>query len=219
MEWSERIGRRIRLRDLHILLAVVQCKSLAAAAEHLAISRPVVSKAIADLEHVLGVRLLERDRHGAEPTAYGAALLKRGTAIFDELRGGVKDIEFLADPTTGEVRIGSTPPLSASFVAAVVERLCGRYPRITFQIEVSETERLFRDLIERNVDLSIVRRYGARVPDELTFEALYDDPFVVTVCARSPWARRRKVELAELAEEWWAMPPSDSVAGPFFAEA
>src|SRR5215813_11201467 len=106
MQWSERVGRRIRLHDLHILLAVVQCKSLAKAAEHLAISRPVVSKAIADLEHVLGVRLLERDRHGAEPTAYGAALLKRGTAIFDELHGSVKDIEFLADPAAGDVRIG-----------------------------------------------------------------------------------------------------------------
>jgi DNA-binding transcriptional LysR family regulator len=76
MEWSGRIGRRIRLRDLHILLAVVQCKSMAKAAEHLAISKPVISKAIADLEHVLGVRVLERDRHGAEPTAYGTALLK-----------------------------------------------------------------------------------------------------------------------------------------------
>src|SRR5258706_1012336 len=107
MEWSERIGRRVRLRDLHILLAVVQCKSLAKAVEHLAISRPVISRAIADLEHVLGVRLLERDRHGAEPTAYGTALLKRGMAIFDELRGSVKDIEFLVDPTVGEVRIGS----------------------------------------------------------------------------------------------------------------
>jgi Bacterial regulatory helix-turn-helix protein, lysR family len=83
MEWSERIGRRIRLRDLHILLAVVQCKSMAKAAQHLAISKPVVSKVIADLEHVLGVRLLERDRHGAEPTIYGAALLKRGTTVFD----------------------------------------------------------------------------------------------------------------------------------------
>jgi DNA-binding transcriptional LysR family regulator len=218
MEWTERIGRRIRLRDLHILLAVVQCKSLAKAAEQLAISRPVVSRAIADLEHVLGVRLLERDRHGAEPTVYGAALLKRGTAVFDELREGVKDIEFLTDPTTGEVRIGSTPPLSASFVAAVVERLCEHYPRITFQIRVSETKWLFPDLIERSIDLSIVRRYGARVPDELDFEALYDDPFVVTVGAQSPWARRRKVELAELADEWWAMPPADSDPGSFFAE-
>src|SRR5712671_1392674 len=134
MEWSERIGRRIRLRDLHILLAVVQCKSLATAAQHLAISRPVVSKAIADLEHVLGVRLLERDRHGAEPTIYGAALLKRGTTVFDELRESVKDIEFLTDPAAGEVRIGSNPLLATGFVSAVIERLSQRYPRIVFHL-------------------------------------------------------------------------------------
>src|SRR5258708_7892096 len=169
MEWSERIGRRIRLRDLHILLAVVQCKSMAKAAEHLAISKPVVSKVIADLEQVLGrvqagvrrapvqgrrsplirrawkaaehlaiskpvvskviadleqvlgVRLLERDRHGAEPTIYGAALLKRGTTVFDELREGVKDIEFLTDPAAGELRIGGNPLLVASFVSAVID--------------------------------------------------------------------------------------------------
>src|SRR5579859_4888592 len=109
MEWSERIGRRIRLRDLHVLLAVVQHKSMAKAAEHLAISKPVISKTIADLEHVVGVRLLERGRHGAEATPYGAALIKRGIAVFDELREGVKDIEFLNDPQSGEVRIGCAP--------------------------------------------------------------------------------------------------------------
>jgi DNA-binding transcriptional LysR family regulator len=206
------------LRDLHILLAVVQCKSLAKAAEHLAISRPVISKTIADLERVLGVRLIERDRHGAEPTPYGAALLKRGTAVFDELRSGVKDIEFLSDPAAGEVRIGSTAPLSASFVAAVAERLCQRFPRINFQIEVSETEQLFRNLVERSIDLSVLRIWATRVPDELDFEALYDDPLVVTVGAQSPWARRRKVELSELVDEWWAMPPLGTEPGRFYAE-
>ena len=105
MEWADRIGRRIRLRDLHILLAVAQSGSMARAAERLAVSQPVISKVISDLEHVLGVRVLDRDRHGAEPTAYGRALLNRGLAAFDELRQGVKDIEFLLDPTAGELRI------------------------------------------------------------------------------------------------------------------
>jgi DNA-binding transcriptional LysR family regulator len=219
MEWSERIGRRIRLRDIHILLAVAQCKSMARAAEHLAISKPAVSKAIADLEHVLGVRLLDRDRHGAEPTTYGVALLKRGITIFDELRKRVKDIEFLADPAAGEVRVGGTPPLSASFIAAVVDRLCNRYPRISYHIEVSETDRLVRDLLERNVDLSIVRRYGSFMSNELSFESLYDDPFVVTAGAQSRWARRRKIDLADLVDEWWVIPPSESRPGSFFAEA
>src|SRR5262245_41639690 len=157
MEWSERIGRRIRLRDLHILLAVVQCKSMARAAEHLAISKPVISKVIADLERVVGVRLLERDRHGAEPTIYGAALLKRGTTVFDELREGIKDIESLVDPTAGEVRIGCNPYLAASFVSAVIDRLSRRYPRVAFQLVTGQAGMLHRELRERNIDLLIVR--------------------------------------------------------------
>src|SRR5215468_1230204 len=220
MEWSERIGRRIRLRDLHILLAVVQYKSLAAAAEHLAISRPVVSKVIADLEHVLGVRLLERDRHGAEPTIYGAALLKRGTTVFDELRESVKDIEFLTDPAAGEVRIGSNPFLAGSFVPAVVDRLSRRYPRIMFHlVSHPEPEALLGDLSERNVDLLIVRRFGPLADERLSFELLFDDPFVVAAGAQNPWARRRRIELAELVNESWVLPPPGSTARPLAVEA
>jgi len=94
VQWQDRIGRRLKLRDVNILLAVVECGSMARAAERLAVSQPVVSKAIADLEHSLGVRLLDRSRQGIESTSYGQALLQRGLAAFDELRQGVKDIEF-----------------------------------------------------------------------------------------------------------------------------
>ena len=99
VDWDARIGRRVRLRELHILLIVVQSGSMAKAAEHLGISQPAVSEAIADLEAALNVRLLDRSRRGVEPTAYGGALLKYGRAAFDELRQGIKEIEFLSDPT------------------------------------------------------------------------------------------------------------------------
>src|SRR6266550_8326105 len=107
MRWADRIGRRLKLRDLHVLSVVVQWGSMAKAARHLAVSQPVVSAAIADLEHVIGVRLLDRGRQGVEPTEYGRALLDGGTAMFDDLRQAVKKIEFLANPKVGEVRVGA----------------------------------------------------------------------------------------------------------------
>ena len=108
MQWVDRVGRRLKLRDLHILLTVIQRGSMAKAAAALAISQPAVSKAIANIEHTVGLRLLDRSRNGIEPTAYGRALARRGLAIFDELKHGVEELAFLADPTTGELRIGST---------------------------------------------------------------------------------------------------------------
>src|SRR6516225_4060182 len=187
MEWSERIGRRIRLRDLHILLAVVQCKSMAKAAQHLAISKPVVSKVIADLEHVLGVRLLERDRHGAEPTIYGAALLKRGRTVFDELRESVKDIEFLTDPTAGEVRIACNPSLATGLISAVVDRVSQDHPRITFHLVAGQADVILRELRERNVDFLIARGFDPFADEHLGFEFLFEDCYVVVAGAESPW--------------------------------
>ena len=104
MQWSDRVGRRLKLRDLHILLTVARSGSMGKAATELAISQPSISKAIADAEHAVGLRLLDRRPQGIEPTIYGHALLKCGTAVFDELRQGVKELEFLTDPASGELQ-------------------------------------------------------------------------------------------------------------------
>src|SRR5947207_14841266 len=99
MQLTERIGRRMKLHDLHVLMAVVQAGSMNKAAALLNTTQPAISKSIAELERTVGVRLLDRLTQGVEPTAYGRALLDGGTAVFDDLRPAVKNIEFLADPT------------------------------------------------------------------------------------------------------------------------
>src|SRR5262245_45813868 len=88
----DRVGRRIKMRQLEILSAVAECGTMGKASQQLSISQPVVSKAIADLERMLGVRLLDRRPEGTEPTQYGRALLKRSAVIFDELKEGVSEI-------------------------------------------------------------------------------------------------------------------------------
>jgi len=134
MRLSDRIGRSMKLHDLHVLMAVVQAGSMNKAAVLLDTTQPAVSKSIGELERAVGVRLLDRNAQGVEPTACGRALLDGGTAVFDELRQPVKNIDFLADPAAGEVRIGSTPSLAESFVAVVIERLSRAYPRIGFTL-------------------------------------------------------------------------------------
>src|SRR3954453_14841005 len=108
MHRAEHVSRRLKLRQLEVLIAVAQWANMAKAAEHLAISQPVVSKTIADLENPLGIRLFDRNRRGVEPTFYGRALLNRSLAVFNDLRTSVTELEFLSDPTAGEVRIGSS---------------------------------------------------------------------------------------------------------------
>jgi DNA-binding transcriptional LysR family regulator len=104
MDRTEVVSRRLKLRDLQLLEAVVRLGSMAQAASYLNLSQPARSKAITGLELALGVRLLDRSTRGVEATRYGNGLLRRGTAILDEVRQGVKEIEFMAHPTAGELR-------------------------------------------------------------------------------------------------------------------
>jgi len=219
MQLSDRIGLRMKLHDLHVLMTVVQSGSMNKAAAVLNTTQPAVSRSVAELERVLGVRLLERTARGVEVTACGRALLDGGVAAFDDLRQAVKNIEFLADPTAGEVRIGCTPLLAASFVSAVIDRLSRRNPRMTFHLVTGYVEALHRDLNARKADLLIARRFGPLAQERLGFEFLFDDSSVIAAGEQSPWARRRRIEFTELLKESWVLPPRGSEIASIAMEA
>jgi DNA-binding transcriptional LysR family regulator len=219
VQWSDRIGSRLKLRDLHILLAVVQAGSMSRAADRLAVSHPVVSKTIANLEHVLGVRLLDRTAQGTEPTAYGRALLACGTIVFDEMRRGVQEIAFLSDPTVGDLRIGTAAPYVDGLIPAVIARLAARFPKIRFHVTDMDAVTLCGRLRERKLDLVVGRVLSAIFGDDLTAERLFDDRLQVVAGIDSPWSRRRKLSLADLIGQPWLMPETDNIAMSLIAEA
>jgi DNA-binding transcriptional LysR family regulator len=218
-DWSDRIGRRVKLRDLHILLAVAQTRSMGKAAAELAVSQPVVSKAIADLEQALRVRLLDRSPQGVELTLYGEEVLKSGVAVFDELRRGVETLEFLSDPGSGELRVGCTEPLAAGFVGTIVTRMMRRFPRASFNVVTSDPSALKeRELQQRNVDLVVTPTESLALTQEMAAESLFDDRQVVMASATSKWARRRSCSLGDLMKERWFAPPPDSPIGAYIAD-
>jgi DNA-binding transcriptional LysR family regulator len=212
MAETERIERRLKLHDLRVLMSVVEQGSMSKAAQRLATSQPAVSRAISDLEYSLGVRLLDRGPRGIVPTPYGRALIKRIVTVFDELTLGVKDLEFLADPTAGEVRIAAPIALATGFVAAAIDRLARRYPRIVCHLTV-EGAMIYRALEQRDVDLVIVRIVEPIAEDHMEAELLYADPLFVVAATKNPWSRRRRVTLAGLMNEPWTLPPLDSETG------
>lgn len=218
MPWNDRVRRRLKLRDLDILMAVIETGSMGKAAGRLNISQPAVSKAIVELEDALGVRLMDRSRRGVVPTPYGRALAKRSVAIFNDLRQGVQDIDFLTDPTKGEIRIGTTEPIAVAIVTPTIDRLSRKYPQISFHVIAGGNATLYRDVTERNIEFAICRMIG-RLPDELEAEVLCYDAFSIATSARNPLTRRRKLTFADLANEPWTIFPFDSVFGSVIAEA
>jgi DNA-binding transcriptional LysR family regulator len=212
MEPIDRVSRQLKLRDLRVLAAVARWGSMAKAASELNVTQPAVSKAIGELERMLGVRLLDRNPQGVEPTVYGRVLLKRGVAIFDEIQQGMKEIEFLADPTAGEVRIGCGEAFAAGLLPAIIERLGRQYPRIVCRMVVPRgPDENFHDLLERRSDLMLMRIAEPFVEEDMHADVLFQEHLYVVGGKRSKWARRRSIELAELVNEHWILAPPNSI--------
>lgn len=215
MEWESRLGHRLRVRDLYILSVVVKSGGMAQAARRLAMTQPSVSAAIANLEHVLGVRLLDRSPRGTEPTIYADAILKRSVTVFDELKQTVRDVGFLADPTTGEMRIGCAESTTATVLPRFIEHFSKRYPQVVIHVaDVPPPAISNSGLQDRKFDLIFARQspsaFEAPMAADLNVEYLFNDPLIIASGQHSRWARRRKIKLAELINEPWILTPPDT---------
>jgi DNA-binding transcriptional LysR family regulator len=216
------IGRRLKVRDLQVFLAVVDCGSMAKAAKQLGITQPGVSEIIAGLESTFGARLFDRSPQGIETTLYGRALLSRALTVLDELKQSAMDIAFLADPTVGELRIGCPESIAGGFLPAVIEKFTSDYPRISMHVDLLTTAALdLPALHTRKLDIALTRLpYLDDPPDrEFSVEILFDDEVVVVAGLRSRWARRRKIEFADLADARWILTPAGSLNPELIAQA
>jgi DNA-binding transcriptional LysR family regulator len=213
-QWNDRVRRRLKLRDVDILLAVIQAGSMGKAARALNMSQPAVSKAVAYLEHTLGVALLDRNRQGVAPTPYGRALVKRGVAMFDELRQGVQDIASLSDPAAGEIRMGGSEHTISAIYSPIIHQFSRQYPRMSFHTIVGDLRTLSRELDARNIDFLVSRMYTPP-SEEHSAEVLFEDRLVVVTGTNNPLARRRKIDFAELLDEPWTLQPPENNFGAF----
>ncbi len=224
IEWARQIGRRLRLRDLFVFLTVAELGSMGRAAAKLGVATPSVSEVIAGLEHAVGARLFDRTPKGVVTTPYGEALLARARAAFDELRQGIKDIEFIGDAQAGELRIGCPESITAGFLLPILQRLTSLYPRMRFDVrQVQQPTIEYPELLGRKVDL-VLARWGddpraAEIADDLEVEILLNDPFSLVVGRNSRWARRRKLDLADLLDARFIVPPADAWGGALLVEA
>jgi DNA-binding transcriptional LysR family regulator len=218
MDEIERFERRVKLQDVRTLILVAQTGSMGKAAKRLATSQPAVSRAIANLEHAVGVPLFDRGPQGIEPTSYGRAIIARGVAVFDELRQGFKDIEFLADPSAGEVRFACSESMADGLVFEVIDRLTRRYPGMQFQAVTGVGPPVFDELTKRTVEFAISRMTELAANEYLVVETLLHDSWVVAAGLQNPWTGRRTVDLADLRNEPWVL-PADGFGRALVAEA
>ena len=202
----------MRLSPKRILdfLAIVRHGSFSAAAEATRISQPGLSQSIAQLEHALGARILERDRMGARPTALGTALQYHAESLEALLERTSEDMDLRIKGLEGHLAIGITPIASTSIVPEALSALLDETPDITVSVTDGLDDVILDMLRSLRLDIVVCRLNSQNWGEDLAAEPLFNADWAVIVRPGHPLADEKELSLKDLYNEHWVLPAEGS---------
>ncbi|MCV2360059.1 LysR family transcriptional regulator [Paucibacter sp. TC2R-5] len=199
------------MSELRVFLAVFQLRSFHKAAAAVHLTQPAVTKSIAGLEQMLGVKLFERQASGVEPTAYGLSFAPRAMAVFEELRHAAQDLASLSSGATGTLRIGTVPMPAIPFLPVAIKRLCAAQPHSAVTVVEAREAELLERLRRGDIELALLRLSLFELDVDLQAQTLFEERLMVMAGADHPLAKRQSLCWPELLEQRWVLPPPDCV--------
>jgi LysR family transcriptional regulator, pca operon transcriptional activator len=218
---------RIKFRHLQCFLAVTQFGSVQRAANSLSITQPAVSKTIAELESILGVRLFERGRRGAVPTGEGRLFAPHAAACVGALRDGVDEISRHGVGVPGTVALGVLPTVATALLPPALAAFRAQWPDVSVRVWTGSNSQLLERLKSGDADFIVGRLSEPDSMPGMSFEQLYREPLAVVVRAGHVLVHETCLTAALLARFPVVVPPfgtlirqsAESVLTAFGAQA
>ncbi len=206
-----------QLRDIEYFSVVAEHGNLGRAAEALGLSQPALSKSLRRLEQSMQAKLVKRTSKGVELTTVGAALFSHVRRLRLSLDDVTREVADLSQGRAGHLRIGIAPGFAIHLVPAACAALLKEAPRVTFKVTVLDREASLSALRHGELDLALTTLQAPRHED-LVEEYLFEDEFVVYASADHRLAKKRRVTLADLAQERWAVTAFNAAAPQRFKQ-
>ena len=194
----------IQLRDIEYFAVIAEHRQIQRAAAALNLSQPALSKSVQRLEQAVGTNVLLRTPKGVELTQAGEALLRRVQGLRLALDAVTREVADLGEGLVGHLRLGTGPDLSAHLVPAACAHWLQEAPRATLQVTVGTADVLLPALSRGELDLTVTAT-PVIAYDEVMAEPLVDEEFVVFCSAKHRLARKKRIGLADLVQERWAL--------------
>lgn len=201
---------RLKLRHLTLVVAVADHGSLVRAADELYISQPVVTRAIQELEEILGVPLFERHPRGMTVTEYGAAFVRHAQSVLAELRSAQAHLEQLGRADLGTVTVGTYLAAAHLLLPRAIDRLKQEHPGLRVVVREDTAGVLRSALAAGEIDLITGRASSHHDDPRFSFHGLYREPMVLAVGAQHPLLRAAPPELAGLLDQGWVLPVAET---------
>ena len=201
---------RLKTRHIVLLVHLDEQRSVLRAAKAAHMTQPGASKLLGELEESLGVKLFTRHARGVEPTWYGEIMTRHARSALAEMDRAQYEIAALRSGLTGQIAIGAVVNPGTNLVPRAVAALKQRHPRILVRVEIDNSDALVRRLLEGELDIVVARVLGSQGAAELTFEGLAGETHRVIARAAHPFAGRRRLDVGDLVDQAWILPPTGS---------
>ena len=193
------------VRRLEVLAAAVRERSLAGAARSLGITVSAASQAVGALEAQAGTRLLERRARGIVPTAAGERLALQAEAVLAQLARAEAE---LARDEPRLVRVAAFPTAVSGLLPECLVELRERSPGTAVRVLETEPDDARAAVRASEVDVALVNHDASLSRDvggPWRVVHLVDEPVFAVLPGGHRLARRRFVDLADLADDSWVM--------------
>src|SRR5258708_21422733 len=168
-------------RHLRILLSIAEHGSFTRAAAARGMAQPALSAGIALLERQIGVRVLERGRHGAKLNAFGELLLRHARGLDALLQQAKAEIDLKRSGYEGPLLIGGTPVTLIELVPAAIDVLSRGAPGISITVMEGVDEALLEKLQAGEIDIMVSGMGQVSPPPDIAQEMLLELPFDAVV--------------------------------------
>lgn len=209
------MDRRIKFRHLEAFITIARAKRLKKAAEQLNLTQPAISKTLKDLEEILGVRLMTRDRAGVRLTPEGKVFLQYAEQSAAALRQGLSNIAALSEMGRAVLKIGVLPSVAAQVLPRATALFRQMSPKATLHIVEGAHSHLTDQLRAGDLDIVVGRLGDATTMDGLTFAALYSETVVAVVAPDHP--KRDATRLDQIMDDLIIYPPDAAAIRPLVA--
>lgn len=201
---------RLKLRQLKLIAAIAQEGNILRGSQILNIAQPAATKSIKELEEALGVQLFERSSRGVTPTLYGDVLVRHAKLILTQLRHAGEELQSIESGLSGRVFVGTLLAASPTLLPRSLALLRARRPGIAVTVMEGTIDKLMPALRTGDLDVVLGRLPDFRERDGLEQEMLYDEPIAIVARQGHPLATKRDIGLADIADQSWILPPSET---------
>jgi len=192
----------LEIRQLEMLLTVVEKKGYVNAGEHLHLSHSAIHRQVRLIEEELGEKVFVRSGRTVRLTETGKLLVDLAVRVKQEVDAALRQIKDIDQLISGRLRIGTGTTTLLFFLPPVLEAFQRKHPGIEMQIVTGTADRLVEEIQAGNLDVGLVSepREGWTTEKNLHYERLYGEEFILAVSRKHRFAKRKQIAWGELRD-------------------